>query len=101
MAQKIKTVKLDFTGCKTYLDLHHLMRDTLDLPDFYGCNLSALSDSLGMDSIYGCDAFISIHGVHTMPKDLQEYSKKVFVVFDHNKIHQQQFGDFFDYEIVD
>ena len=101
MAKKIKTVTLDFTGCKTYRDLHYCLRDTLNFPDYYGCNLSALSDSLRRDSIYGSNGFVSIHGVHTMPKDLREYSKDVFEIFDYNKIHQQQFGNVFGYEILD
>jgi len=101
MEQDMKYIELDFTGCKTYRNLHYKLKDTLDFPAHYGCNLDALWDSLSMDSIYGCNAFISIKGIHTLPDDLKRYMEEVYPIFDRNKVHQQKFGDVFGYEILD
>ena len=101
MTKSSSHIILDFTGCRHYHEFHHRLKDTLKFPDYYGCNLDALWDSLSRESIYGCDAFISIRGIRTMTDDLREYMERVYPIFERNKELQQKYGRFFDYEIVD
>ena len=37
---------VDFTNVKNYFDMHFIIRDSLDFPDYYGCNWSAFWDCL-------------------------------------------------------
>lgn len=44
--KEIKQRKLDFSGCEYYSQIHELIRQEFELPDWYGENLSALWDSV-------------------------------------------------------
>ena len=37
---------LDFSNCKYLGEVHELIKNELELPDFYGCNLDALWDAI-------------------------------------------------------
>ena len=37
---------VDFTNVKNYFDMHFIIRDSLDFPDYYGCNWDAFWDCL-------------------------------------------------------
>lgn len=41
-----KDIILDFSNCKTLGEVHQLIKLKLKLPEFYGCNLDALWDSI-------------------------------------------------------
>lgn len=42
----MKTVIIDFSGCKYPVDLHNELREKLELPEWYGNNSDALWDML-------------------------------------------------------
>jgi len=44
--EPIKQRWLDFSECKHPLELHNIIREKLELPEGYGCNLDALWDSI-------------------------------------------------------
>lgn len=72
-------ITLDFTGCKSPLELHLIIKDTFEFPDFYGNNPSALWDSLW--EYCPPDTVIYAKGVNTLPKDFDEYMNKIFDIF--------------------
>ena len=37
---------LDFSSCKYLGDVHEIIKEELELPEFYGCNLDALWDAI-------------------------------------------------------
>ena len=37
---------IDFTQVQHYLEMHFVIRDSLDFPDYYGCNFDAFWDCL-------------------------------------------------------
>ena len=37
---------IDFTNVKYYTEMHEIIRDSLEYPDYYGCNWDALWDCL-------------------------------------------------------
>ena len=58
---------LDFTGVKTWIDIHAIIAKEFDFPDYYGCNWDAFwdcitdfIDSRGLDiEIFGFDKIYS------------------------------------------
>lgn len=42
----MKTIELDFKGCKYIGAVHEVLRSSFELPEYYGENLDALWDCL-------------------------------------------------------
>ena len=38
---RMTTVTLDFSGIKSYWDLHEYLKEVFELPDYYGHNMDA------------------------------------------------------------
>ncbi len=70
---------IDFDGCKYLFDFHEVIKQSLELPDFYGRNLDALWDSL--TGIMATPAHITIRGMAKLPKDLQDVAEEIVAVF--------------------
>ena len=76
----MQNIVLDFTGCKHLFSIHTILKDSFGFPEWYGKNLDALWDCL-----YNyCDweLHVSIKGLNTLPQELDEYIKKMFIVFE-------------------
>ena len=37
---------IDFTNVQHFMEMHFVIRDSLDFPDYYGCNFDAFWDCL-------------------------------------------------------
>ena len=59
MSQHKETYTIDFTDVKNFLEMHFVIKEALDFPDYYGCNWSALWDSL--TDMYGITAIGSLY----------------------------------------
>ena len=75
----MKTILLDFSGCKYFDEVHEVLKTSFDFPEYYGKNLSALWDCL----LDYCDddTEIIIKGIDKMPEESHEYMTKVLKVF--------------------
>lgn len=71
---------LDFTGCKYIGELHKVLKETFDFPDYYGENLDALWDCLD----YYCDFDLEVYvkGLSTIPDELDDYVAKILEIFE-------------------
>ena len=87
---------IDFSDCKFLADIHNIIKENLELPDFYGCNLDALWDLLSEP----CFMEVSVVGADTMSKELREYFPKIIKVFEDVKITQKKYGCSFEYKIL-
>ena len=76
---KIRTVTIDFTGCKYMIELHQEMARQLEFPSFYGNNLAALWDCL--TGIIETPVEVHFKGIDRLPKDLQQEALKMYQVF--------------------
>lgn len=77
----MQEIVLDFTGCKYIMKLYDIIQESFNFPDWFGRNLDAIWDLLS-DYYYECPpTIITIKGISTMPKDLQNYMNKVLEVF--------------------
>ena len=75
----MEAITLDFTGCKSLLQLHRIFKETFEFPDFYGENLYALWDCLR--DYCPDDCTIYVKGVTTLPKDFGAYMEKIYGIF--------------------
>ena len=66
----MKKAVVDFTNVKYYYDLHQILKDSLELPDFYGRNVSALWDCL--TGMIETPLAVTLKGFDTLPKDLEK-----------------------------
>jgi len=80
MNDPIKQRWLDFSECTHPLEVEHVIREKLELPEWYGCNLDALWDSI--TGIMYTPAEVTI--VYHPEKNVQwvrEYIEKVVSIF--------------------
>ena len=64
----MSTISLDFSGIKSYWELHELLKNTFQLPDYYGHNMDALWDCLYC--CYDASATIILKNIFDVPKEL-------------------------------
>ncbi len=92
-----KIVKLDLTGCKYMMELHKRIRDTFELPSYYGCNWSAFHDMLRGE----IDADrIEIYGEASLPTDWAEQISIMHDVLEFTKDERKQFGEAFESVVI-
>ena len=76
----MKTVTIDLSVCKTYADIHLLLKRELDFPAYYGENLDALWDCL--TRFIERPVTVVFRGMDRMParlrKDMEEKFLPVF-----------------------
>ncbi len=89
----MKNVVLDFTGCSHWSEIHRIIKESFDFPDYYGENLSALWDCM---CDYCDNMHVYIKGLNTLTQDYYEYMIKILEVFD--DVHQENPG--FTFEII-
>ncbi|MBQ3572990.1 MAG: barstar family protein [Clostridia bacterium] len=73
-------ITLDLTECKSLLQLHNVMNKTFKFPAYCGKNLDALWDC--MRDYCRPNTIVYIKGIGTLPKDFEEYMKKIFEIFE-------------------
>ena len=75
----MKTITLNFRDCKYFEQVHDVLKEAFDFPEYYGRNLSALWDCL--DDYCENDTKIIITGIKEMPEESQEYMQKILNIF--------------------
>ncbi len=73
-------IEVDFSGCRYLGEIHKVLKQQLDFPDYYGENLSALWDCLRYYSFE--DTKIIVKGITELPGELKEYMNRIIEVFD-------------------
>ena len=66
---------IDFRGVKNYYDMHFTIRDSLDFPDYYGCNWSAFWDCL--TDMLGRPIHIEIIGLDVIRRKFDGAADKI------------------------
>lgn len=93
--EKQEKLIIDFTGCKYFAEIHKRIKEGLKFPDYYGENLDALWDLMSEPR----DAFITIKGIHDLPKSFDEYVEKLLKTFEDAKELQKAYGCVFDFTV--
>ena len=94
-----KKYTLDFTNVKYFLDVHYIIKTSLDFPDYYGCNWSAFWDCL--TDMYGDPIHIEIIGLNVIEKKFDNTANKMIEILKRFKhFNNDLFADIIKIEIV-
>lgn len=92
-----KTVILDLTDCRYWMDFHERIRIAFDFPEYYGQNWDAFWDCLSWD----CDADrVEVIGEGTMPPEYEKDFKIMHELLQMKKDEREKYGEEFEYEII-
>lgn len=89
--------KVDFSNIEDYREIHQILKESLDFPDYYGGNLDALFDCL--TDMLGDISIIEIHGIEKLKK-FDGYDKRLLKVFYDAKFVYNEFSNRFLVTIV-
>ena len=74
--------KLDFSNIEDFWDIHRILKESLEFPDYYGGNLDALFDCL--TDMLGDISIIEMHGLEELKK-YDGYDQRLLKVFSDTK----------------
>ena len=90
---------IDFTNVKDYLEMHFVIRDALDWPDYYGCNWDAFWDCL--TNMIGRPIHIEILGLDVIERRFDDAAKMMVDALREFKHYEDdEFIDDIQIEIV-
>ena len=94
-----KKYTLDFTNVTHFLEVHYIIKTSLDFPDYYGCNWDAFWDCLS--DMYGDPIYIEIVGLDVIERKFDNTASmmiKILKKFKH--FNNDLFCDNIKIEIV-
>ena len=65
---------IDFTGVKYYLQIHEIIKEALDFPDYYGKNRDAFRDCI--TDMAGENGFHMMNGKKQLRREIAELLQK-------------------------
>lgn len=90
---------IDFTNVEDYLEMHFVIRDALDWPDYYGCNWDAFWDCL--TNMVGRPIHIEILGLDVIEQRFDDAAKMMVDTLREFKHYEDdEFIDDIQIEIV-
>ncbi len=100
MYQYREKYTIDFRKVKTYLEMHFVIRQALDWPDYYGCNWDAFWDCL--TNMVGRPIHIEIIGLDVIERQFDNAAKVMIDTLREFKHYEEdEFVDDIKIEIVD
>ena len=99
MYQYKELYTIDFTNINYYYDVHFTIRDSLDFPDYYGCNWDALWDCL--TDMIGDPIHIEIVGLDVVEQKFGDTAEKLIgILRDFKHYRNDKYIDDIRIEIV-
>ena len=94
-----KKYTLDFTNVKYFLEVHYIIKTSLDFPDYYGCNWDDFWDCL--TDMYGDPIHIEIIGLDVIEKKFDNTANMITETLKEFKhFNNDLFADSIKIEIV-
>lgn len=94
-----KKYVVDFTNVKYYLEMHEVIKKSLDFPDYYGCNWSAFWDCLS--DMRGDPIHIEIIGIEVIERKFVNAAEKMIEILKRFKhFNNDLFSDIIKIDIV-
>ena len=69
---------IDFSRVNYYLEMHQIIKEALDFPDYYGCNWDAFWDCL--TDMYGDSIHIEIIGLEVIEQKFEGAADKMIKI---------------------
>lgn len=94
-----KKYTIDFRDVQYYLEMHFVIKQALDFPDYYGCNWDAFWDCI--TDMYGEPMHIEIIGLDVVERRFGDTARKMVGIlkrFKHN--YRDKYTDDIQIEIV-
>ena len=85
----MKKYTIDFTNVQHFMEMHFVIRDSLDFPDYYGCNWSAFWDCL--TDIIDHGVVITLDNFDYIEEYDAQYAKKIHEIFERSKHYANDF----------
>lgn len=99
MAQYKDKYTIDFTDVTDYLEMHFVIKEALNFPDYYGCNWSAFWDCL--TDMYGEPICIEIVGLENIKNKFgEETVDKIIGILKRFKHFEKTFENDIEIEII-
>ena len=99
MYQNKEKYTIDFSNVNHYLEMHFVIRQALDFPDYYGCNWDAFWDCL--TDMYGEPIHIEIIGLDVIRRKFDDAADKMIEILKEFKHYDDdQFAKDIQIEIV-
>ena len=99
MYQFKETYTIDFSKVEYYIQMHKIIQDALDWPEYYGCNWDAFWDCL--TDMYGDPIHIEIIGLEVIERKFGDSAKKMIEILKRFKhFNNDLFSDSIKIEIV-
>lgn len=89
---------IDFTNVQHFMEMHFVIRDSLDFPDYYGCNFDAFWDCL--TDMYGEYIYIEIIGLEVIENKFEDAAKQIVSILERFKHYEKSFENDIRIEIV-
>ena len=90
---------VDFTNVKYDLEMHEVIKKSLDFPDYYGCNWSAFWDCLS--DMRGDPIHIEIIGIEVIERKFVNAAEKMIEILKRFKhFNNDLFSDIIKIDIV-
>ena len=90
---------IDFTKVEHYIEMHKVIQEALDFPDYYGCNWSALWDCL--TDMYGEPIHIEVLGLENIKNRFgEETVDKMIEIFKRFKHFEKSFENDIEIKIA-
>jgi len=86
MYQYKEVYTIDFTDVEYYLQMHLVIKEALDFPDYYGCNWDAFWDCL--TDMVGCPVHIEIIGLEVIVKKFGDTEKTMIDILKEFKHYE-------------
>lgn len=93
-----KNYIMDFSNVKYYLEMHAVIKKSLDFPDYYGCNWSAFWDCL--TDMYGSPIRIEIKGLDNIERRFDGVADKLISILKRFKHFNSAFENDIQIEII-
>lgn len=75
---KVKQYTIDFRNAEHFLQVHFIIKEALNFPDYYGCNWDAFWDCL--TEMYGDPMHIQILGLDVIERKFGGYEDKMIEI---------------------
>ena len=90
---------IDFTNVKYYLEMHYVIKEALDWPDYYGRNWDAFWDLL--TNMVGRPIYIEIIGIENIEKRFDNTAFKMIEILREFKHYEDdEFADDIKIEVI-